>query len=187
MSEIKLPLHLERRVSMNRAPLYRRRRRVALGVAVSAVVVTLAALDMPRDLNGIEPRIVQRAGANSNHHAPNLEVAAPIASTVDVPVRLDVMLLRRIGGCESSGRPDGELRWTAPNNYGSSASGAFQFIDSTWRAMAKRYRPDVAHLYPRALHAPADVQIDVALGTLNEYGPWGSNTWGASKHCWRSR
>lgn len=102
-------------------------------------------------------------------------------------VRLDVMMLRRIGGCESSGSPMGELRWSAPNNYGSSASGAFQIIDSTWRYWIDRYRPDLAGVYPRALDAPAAVQIEVALAALNEFGGNRQSTWAASHHCWRSK
>ena len=60
--------------------------------------------------------------------------------------------------------------WTAQNPY-SSASGAFQFIDGSWRAYSKS-----AGLggYARAKHAPPVVQARVFAHVVTEYGayPW---------------
>lgn len=92
-------------------------------------------------------------------------------------------LLRRIGGCESSGRADGPLRWTAPNRHGSTASGAFQILDSTWRGWAPVYGADVgAKAYRRAMHAPPAVQVTVAARALEAQG---TGPWRPSAGCWR--
>ena len=60
--------------------------------------------------------------------------------------------------------------WTAQNPY-SSASGAFQFIDGSWRAYSRS-----AGLggYARAKHAPPVVQAQVFAHVVTEYGayPW---------------
>lgn len=60
--------------------------------------------------------------------------------------------------------------WTAQNPY-SSASGAFQYIDSSWRSYSRS-----AGLggYARALYAPPSVQAAVFAHTVTEYGryPW---------------
>lgn len=150
----------------------------------------------PRRLAPLTALLAFTIGVAADPHTT--ERITPQAAATPVPptleqyteaeqVRLDVMLLRRIGGCESSGSPMGELRWDAPNNYGSSASGAFQIIDSTWRYWLAEFRPDLAGQYPRALDAPREVQIEVALAALNRWGGNRSSTWAASHHCWMSR
>lgn len=50
---------------------------------------------------------------------------------------------------------------------GSSASGAYQFIDSTWRSRAQAAGVDVRQ-YPRAVNAPPDVQDKVADTYISE-------------------
>lgn len=91
-------------------------------------------------------------------------------------------LLRRIGGCESSGDPAGPLRWTIVNGEGSSASGAFQIIDSTWRSWARAYGAAVeAWRWARAKLAPPDVQVHVAASALRAQGP---SPWNESRGCW---
>lgn len=100
----------------------------------------------------------------------------PAAATVEPGA-----LLRRIGGCESSGRPDGPLVWTAQNRH-SSASGAYQVLDSTWRSWARSYGSDVgASAYARAMYAPPDVQTTVAARALAAQG---TAPWRASRSCW---
>lgn len=90
--------------------------------------------------------------------------------------------LRRIGGCESSGRPDGPLQWTIVNRSGSSASGAFQILDGTWRSWRSAYGSDVgAPAYARAKDAPPNVQVTVAT---RAYQRQGTRPWSASRRCW---
>jgi hypothetical protein len=50
---------------------------------------------------------------------------------------------------------------------GSSASGAYQFIDSTWRARAKAAGVDT-NQYPRAVSAPPEIQDKVADAYISE-------------------
>lgn len=78
--------------------------------------------------------------------------------------------LRRIGGCESSGRPDGPLVWKA-YNQNSGASGAFQYLKSTWN----RYKG-----YLEARHAPPEIQIERALSDFKR----STSPWASSRGCW---
>jgi hypothetical protein len=80
--------------------------------------------------------------------------------------------LRRIGGCESTGRPDGPLVWTAHNRT-SGATGAFQYLRSTWNHFAG---------FIDAMLAPPSVQLDRAL---SDYRSQGTRPWRASAGCWR--
>lgn len=52
-------------------------------------------------------------------------------------------------------------------NPRSSASGLFQFLDSTWNVLSNRYG---VHGYSRAKHAPAGAQILVAYNTVMDGG-----------------
>ncbi len=79
-------------------------------------------------------------------------------------------VLARIKACESSGS------YTA-QNPSSSASGAYQFLTSTWRAL-----PASAG-YPTAASAPAAVQ-DRAARQL--FAQQGTSPWLASAACWRA-
>jgi hypothetical protein len=58
-------------------------------------------------------------------------------------------------------------------NPTSSASGPWQFINSTWREMAPKEGVDITK-YPTAMSAPVDVQKRVAQRLYNEqgYSPW---------------
>jgi hypothetical protein len=76
-----------------------------------------------------------------------------------------------IATCES-GDGHGSVSWTA-RNPSSTASGAFQFLDSTWTS--------VTGLAPPASAYPPDVQID-AFWTL--YGEQGTAPWVSSQSCW---
>lgn len=60
-------------------------------------------------------------------------------------------------------------------NRVSSASGAYQFIDATWRSL------DASKGYSRAKYAPKSVQDAAARELLREQG---TSPWNASKHCW---
>ena len=86
------------------------------------------------------------------------------------PIRLPVVL-KRIGGCESNGSPTAKIDYRAQNRY-TTASGGFQFLDSTW---------DNFRGYRRAMHAPPRVQKIKAKRTLRNHG---TRPWAASQHCW---
>ena len=71
-----------------------------------------------------------------------------------------------------SGSPQGN--YTIRAGKGSSASGAYQFIDPTWRTLTKQY--GVGTQYPSAYMAPPSIQDEVArrqvTGLLSKgYGP----------------
>lgn len=90
-------------------------------------------------------------------------------------------LQRAIGGCESSGDPAGPLR-NVPNAGGSTASGPWQVLDSTWRSWRRAYGADLgAEQYARAMHAPVDVQREVVARALAAQG---TRPWAASRGCW---
>lgn len=107
--------------------------------------------------------------------------AVAVGSTaVTAPsVDLKPILLRRIGGCESSGSPTGPLR-NIKNHYGSSASGPWQILRTTWIAWQRRYRPDLH--FARAMDAPIAIQQEVAMDALTEFGP---RPWYSSRRCWK--
>lgn len=111
-------------------------------------------------------------------------VTLPEPQAVQAPAVVDGLprTLRRIGGCESIGDPDGPLLWRQPNLQGSSASGAFQVLDSTWAGWARSYGADTdATSYSRAMHAPPSTQVAVVL---RAYSAEGTTPWVSSRSCW---
>jgi hypothetical protein len=91
-------------------------------------------------------------------------------------------LLARIRGCESGGgNPHAPGDYGADNPY-SSASGAFQVTDATWRSWRVTYGSGTnAASYARAKHAPPAVQDTVVVRAFNAQG---TRPWAASKSCW---
>lgn len=84
----------------------------------------------------------------------------------DVPA-----VLRRIRGCESGDGPNGRPDYTAQNRR-STASGAYQYLDSTWGG----------HLgYAKARYAPPRIQDWRAI---RDYRRVGTTPWAASRGCW---
>ncbi|WP_226344665.1 transglycosylase family protein [Agilicoccus flavus] len=77
-------------------------------------------------------------------------------------------VLAKIRECESGGD------YKAQNPV-SSASGAYQMINATWRGL------DASEGYSRAKHAPKAVQDAAARELLAEQG---TSPWNPSKHCW---
>jgi len=90
---------------------------------------------------------------------------------------------RIIAACESGTRkPDGTAvigthDWTARNPH-SSASGAFQFINSTWQDVATRLNANTKE----AALAPPHVQV-AAFRDLHRRK--GLTPWNASRSCWQ--
>ena len=98
---------------------------------------------------------------------PRPQTAPPLQPTAaQVPP-----VLHRIAECESGGD------WTAENPR-STASGKWQFLDSTWRSQ------EASGDYRRAKHAPPHVQRAAAIEL---YQAAGTQPWNASKPCWRSQ
>ena len=83
-------------------------------------------------------------------------------------------VMNRIAGCESGSGPNSPGSYTAQNPR-SSASGRYQFLDSTWQGL------DAAEGYSRAVYAPPAVQ-DAAAREL--YSQAGTTPWNASRSCW---
>lgn len=89
-----------------------------------------------------------------------------------------------VSACESGRRlPDGTAElgthdWGAVNQQGSSASGAFQFVDSTWEWVAGEIGADA---YPRAKNAPPETQLEGFLWLWQHGGPV---HWAPSRSCW---
>lgn len=93
--------------------------------------------------------------------------------------------LRVIGWCEGGrylGLAFPSTNYAALNQQGSSASGGYQVLDSTWRAW--RAAVPGAEVYARAAHAPSWVQDAVATAALEREG---TTPWAASRSCWSPR
>jgi len=100
--------------------------------------------------------------------APTVAPAAPpVPPPTPAPAGQLPSILVAIRGCESG------HDYTARNPR-SSASGAFQFIDSTWRAYGDSR-------WTRAYLAPREVQDAAALRL---YQASGTSPWNASRSCW---
>ncbi|MBV8980742.1 MAG: transglycosylase family protein [Acidimicrobiia bacterium] len=78
----------------------------------------------------------------------------------------------RIRGCESHGRPDAPPDYAAKNPH-SSASGAYQILDSTW----------VGRFGVRHASEASPAQQEAAAAEL--YRRYGTASWAASAPCWR--
>lgn len=95
---------------------------------------------------------MQHAPAHARDRVPHPSRSAPSAA---------VSFLKCVIAHESGGNPRAE-------NPHSTASGLFQFLDSTWRGNA-RWIPE-ARKYRRASDAPARVQWLVALHSVSRGG-----------------
>ena len=94
---------------------------------------------------------------------PSVETGHGHLTPADVPP-----ILHRIAECESGGD------WTADNPR-STASGKWQWINSTWRSL------DASEGYSRAKHAPPHVQRAAAVELFEAAG---TRPWNASRRCW---
>lgn len=91
--------------------------------------------------------------------------------THPLPDELVPAILRAIRGCESSTGPYARPNYRAQNRF-SSASGAYQALDSTWGN----------HLgYAHAKSAPPRVQD---LWAIRHWSRYGTSPWEESRGCW---
>lgn len=93
--------------------------------------------------------------------------------------------LRVIGWCEGGrylGLEFPLTNYAALNQQGSTASGGYQVLDSTWRTW--RTYVAGAGVYERAVHAPDFVQDAVATAAYHREG---TTPWNASRSCWVMR
>jgi hypothetical protein len=157
---------------------------IAVGVLLSAGVTRVA---VERRTGSDEHPVAMTAAVGvlaDAQVAPAGNRSAPAAASRNRPRRLRFRPVAqppargwqfwsaRIRGCESHGRPD------APPDYGAenpdtSASGAYQILDSTWAG-----RFGVTH----ASDATPAQQEQVAA---DEYRRGGTTAWAASAPCWR--
>ena len=91
--------------------------------------------------------------------------AAPKAAVVSSGGNSGIAILEKIKKCESGGNYQAQ-------NKQSTASGAYQFLDSTWANYGG---------YAKARLAPPAVQDQKARETYNRSG---TRPWNASKACW---
>lgn len=82
-----------------------------------------------------------------------------------LPISMIPPTLRRIRYCESHDN------YRAANKH-STASGAYQYLDSTWSNGSG---------YKRAMYAPPRIQD---LRAVRDFNRVGGTPWNASKHCW---
>lgn len=177
-------------------------RHVLLVLAVLGVggCVPPAAAEVPRD----DPAVVSPTTSTTAAPPPVCcdagqvryfaAVAAAEREAADVARFLDVVAgiraavpgeLRSIRWCEGGryvGLPFGETNYAAVNQQGSSASGGYQVLDSTWRSWRRLVAG--AERYARAVHAPSWIQDAVATAAYHRSG---STPWRASRACWARR
>lgn len=115
----------------------------------------------------VRPRWARGAsvlGATAGLGMLGLVTAGPAAAATGVPV------LEEIKQCESAGNYQAQ-------NPSSTASGAYQFLDTTWQSL------EASAGYARAADAPASVQDAAALELYTQQG---TSPWTASAGCWQS-
>lgn len=145
------------------------------GVGMIPVVTTSTAVTVPATVvttttTTAERVYVDRADRGTPRVHPTTTTTgtrSPAANSSAVPG-----LLQRIGGCECCGDPAASGGWTATNRH-STASGRWQFLDTTWAGFGG---------YKRARDAPPSVQTAKAIA---EYAANGTSPWVSSASCWR--
>jgi hypothetical protein len=138
---------------------------LALATAVGPVAGgPVAVVDAP------SPARVGRIEVSRSEHRP---VKATRSKRPAAPPKGWAYWSVRVRGCESHGRPDAPPDYEAQNSE-STASGAYQILDTTW---AGRY--DVRH----ASDATPEQQEAAAADLYRRHG---TADWAASAPCWRA-
>lgn len=147
----------------------------AIGTATALSAVVLSGSGEPAGAKNYESF---RQSANGNETTINGRMLKPmgrvaIASYPDDKYATKNLprMLKRIGGCETRNSPTARINYKS-QNPSSTASGGFQFLDTTW----DRYMG-----YKEAWKAPHRVQNKKAIIT---YKKEGTKPWYASKPCW---
>lgn len=125
--------------------------------ASPTTVVTTTTVPPPTTTTTLPTRVAARVSRSLPRPRPEPVVVSDTGGLPPVMVR--------IRWCESRNN------YTAQNRR-STASGAWQFLDSSWANFAG---------YPRAYLAPPDVQDQKAM---NVYNAVGTRPWNASRSCW---
>jgi Transglycosylase-like domain len=151
----------------------------SIGVIVAALVAVVIAL-VPDDVAadpGPKPTVTEYVPKPGPTVTQRVPVPGPTVTVTAKPRQSqaaarsrslgssDEAFLRCVVKRESGGDPRAQ-------NPSSSASGLFQFIDSTWRAYAKE--SGIGDQYARAKHAPAATQWALARWVVENKGryPW---------------
>jgi hypothetical protein len=148
-----------------------------LAIAVSALAIAGVVEHQTEPayaLTKTTPVYVDQAGQTSSSTQKPPQVFAEhhpaLVYHVPKPIHLP-LILKKIGGCESGHGPYSHIDYKA-QNPSTTASGGFQFLDTTWA----NFRG-----YSRAKYAPPRIQKIKAIRT---YHAEGTKPWYASRHCW---
>ena len=112
-----------------------------------------------------------------------LNVSKTVSESIHIPVAEAVVvdmwndpLFKAIGGCESVGDPLGEWNYRAKNKN-SSASGPFQFINSSWYYYGRQFWGE--EFYKKNIWTQDSVELAWYVYKKN-----GTKDWEASRPCW---
>jgi hypothetical protein len=133
---------------------------------------------MPTDLSAFDLSAFDLSAFDLTAFAPP-ERARSAPTYPAPPPRYSVeahgVTLEKVAMCESGGD------YTVVNRQGSTASGKYQILDSTWRSWSVKSGVPGATDYARAKDAPPDIQDAVASWAFEQAG---TQPWLASRSCW---
>lgn len=146
----------------------------------AAPVASPAALELSPD----QVRYLAAVAAHQQAVAAFLNHVAAVRAAVPA----EMVAVRWCEAGRYLGLPFGDTHYDELDHTGrrSTASGGYQYLDSTWRAMVAKYRPDLAGLWPRAGLAPSWVQDEIATATFHDPAE-GIGHWNPSRSCWAPR
>lgn len=155
--------HVHEHPPSTEAPKSRRPRMVAMLAGATLVAIVAAGCQIP-----VDKWVPDSNGDGRISQAEIDRQSSVIATAVSQAVqnRRRQIQAHPFLVCVRAHESDSAGGYSAQNPY-SSASGAYQFIDSTWRTVSAR----AGHPgYARAVHAPWYVQDAVAYHTINNGG-----------------